>query len=408
MKILLVHNSYQQPGGEDVVVRSEQTLLSAAGHQVSTYFRHNAEFDQTRLLARVAIGSKTIWARDSYRQVRALLEREKPNVAHFHNIFPLISPSAYYACFEAQVPVVQTVHNYRLICPSATFFRDGGICEECVERSLWQGVKHGCYRNSRATTAVLALSLALHRKWGTWKQMIGCYITPTDFVRRKFISVGVNPEKVLVKPNFADPDPGEREGAGDYAVFAGRLTVDKGLRTLIKAWSKLERRIPLVVVGDGPLRAELEATVTRLGMSHVRFEGSLPHAKTMEALKSARFLVFPSEWYETFGLTIVEAFACGIPVICSRLGAMQELVTDNCTGLHFAPGDSDDLAAKVDWAWTHPAELQTLGRAARLEYMTKYTSKQNYRILMAAYDSAMGRPSESTEVLGATWAETSS
>jgi glycosyltransferase involved in cell wall biosynthesis len=394
MKILIVHNYYKQAGGEDCTVQRETTLLRAAGHQVSTYFRHNRDIDQGSLVAKITAASNAIWARDTHHELSALLKRERPDLAHFHNTFPLISPSACYACNDAGVPIVQTLHNFRLFCAPSTFFRNGGICEECLEHSLWRGVRHGCYRESRPQTAAVALTLAIHRKLRTWARIVDCYIAPTEFVRRKFVAAGFPPDKILVKPNFVDPDPGERRSAGEYAIFVGRITVEKGLRTLIAAWALLEEQIPLVIVGDGPLRRELEQEAVQQGLANVIFKGALPNADTIRIMKEAKFLIFPSEWYETFGTTMVEAFACGVPVLCSNLGAMQELVADGRTGLHFTPGDPADLGAKVKWAWSHPIEMNEMGRAARREYKVKYTPEQNYSMLMTAYEFARRRADE--------------
>jgi glycosyltransferase involved in cell wall biosynthesis len=391
LKILLLHNSYKQSGGEDLVVQRESSLLAAAGHHVSTYFRDNGEIDERSLVRKIATGTKAVWAEDSYRQLSAILRREKPDLAHFHNTFPLISPSAYYACHRARVPVVQTLHNYRLFCPAGTFFRSGGICEECLEHSLWHSVKHGCYRDSCAGTAAVALMLAAHRTFGTWKNAVNCFIAVSEFVRGKFVAGGLPPCRVFLKPNFVHPDPDERSTPGSYAAFVGRLSAEKGLRTLIAAWANLENRIPLIIVGDGPLRAELERDALRRGLCKVRFDGYLPEKKTLAVMKGARFLVFPSEWYETFGMAVIEAFACGVPVICPRLGAMQDLVADSRTGLFYDPGDFVDLSAKVDWAWTHTQELAEMGRAARAEYEAKYTAAENYRMLMMAYEFALAR-----------------
>ncbi len=391
MKILIVHNYYKQTGGEDFTVQRETSLLSAAGHHISTYFRHNRDIDQNSFVAKIATGSKAIWAGDTHHELSALLRREKPDLAHFHNTFPLISPAACYACHDADVPIVQTLHNFRLFCPPGTFFRDGHLCEECLEHSLWRGVSYGCYRESRPQTAAVALTLLIHRKLRTWTRMVNCYIAPTEFVRRKFVAAGLPPDQVLVKPNFVESDPVECRKRGEYAIFAGRLTEEKGLRTLIAAWALLKKRIPLIIVGDGPLRGELEQQVVQQGLSSVVFRGSLANGDTIGMMKAARFLIFPSEWYETFGTTIIEAFASGIPVVCSRLGAMQELVADGQTGLHFTPGDPGHLAAKVNWAWEHPEEMLVMGRTARLEYEAKYTAKQNYNLLMTAYQFALRR-----------------
>jgi len=337
----------------------------------------------------MATVAKAVWASDSYRDLSAILSQEKPDLAHFHNTFPLISPSAYYACRRAHVPVVQTLHNYRLFCSAATFFRNGAVCEECFDHSLWRGVKHGCYRDSRAGTAAVGLMLATHRALGTWMKMVSCFVAVSEFVREKFIAGGFPPDKIFVKPNFVDPDPNERTVPGDYAVFVGRLSAEKGLLTLVAAWEKLKNRIPLIVVGDGPLRADLEREVVQRGLCNVKFKGHLAEEKALEAMKGAKFLVFPSEWYETFGMTIIEAFACGVPVICSRLGAMQELVADGHTGLFFDPGNVVDLAAKLDWAWTHTRELEKMGSAARAEYEARYTAEENYRMLIRAYEVAL-------------------
>jgi glycosyltransferase involved in cell wall biosynthesis len=399
VKILILHNYYKQIGGEDFAVRRETALLKAAGHQIMTYFRDSRDIDETSLVAKVATGSKAIWARDSHRELTALLKREKPDLAHFHNTFPLISPSACYACRDAGVPIVLTLHNYRLFCAPGTFFRNGSICEECLEHGPWVGVRHACYRGSRMQTAGAALTLAIHQKLRTWSRMVDCYIAPTRFVRGKFGASGFPLEKIFVKPNFVDPDPGERIGEGEYAISAGRITVEKGLQTLIAAWATLGRHIPLVIVGDGPQRGELERETAQRGVANIIFKGSLSNADTIIAMKRAKFFVFPSKWYETFGTTIVEAFACGVPVLCSSLGAMQELVENGRTGLHFKAGDPADLAAKINWAWTHPAEMERMGRAARIEYETKFTPKHNYDLLMGAYKYALSGTGEFVEKL---------
>ncbi|MEK7405397.1 MAG: glycosyltransferase [Acidobacteriota bacterium] len=385
MKILLVHNEYLQPGGEDAVQAAERGLLSGMGHSVVEYRRHNRELRASGGFDKIALARRTVWAADSYEAIRACIHRERPAVAHFHNTFPLVSPAAYYACREAAVPVVQTLHNYRLFCPAASFFRNGHLCEECVEHSLWRGVRYGCYRGSRLTTATVAAMLAFHRQRQTWTEMVSCYIALTEFARAKFTASGLPSHKIVVKPNFVHADPGVRLRAGDYALFVGRLSPEKGPRILLDAWERLNGRIPLYVAGDGPLRAELELQKSQRGLVSVTFLGWLSSIRTLAAVKGCRFLVFPSEWYECFPATIVEAFACGVPVIASRLGAMREIIEDGTTGRHFAAGDAADLAEKVEWAWTHPKELEEMGRAARAQYEAKYTAERNYRMLTEIY-----------------------
>jgi glycosyltransferase involved in cell wall biosynthesis len=389
MKLLVVHNRYQQPGGEDTVFRAEGDLLRRAGHQLVAYVRHNDDIAPNGFvsLARLAMG--TVWARESYRAIRNLIRREKPDVAHFHNTFPLISPSAYYACREASVPVVQSLHNPRLLCPAATLYRKHTVCEECVGKIVpWPGVAHGCYRNSRLQTGVVAAMLTFHRLLGTWHEQVDTFVVFTEFYRRKFVKGGVPAEKIVLKPHFVHPDPGVRSGRGDYALLVGRLAEEKGIPTVLAAWKKL-KQIPLKVRGDGPLLPAVQAFGTSDGVA-VEWVPRLSKPALASFLKGARFLVWPSQgFYETFGLVAVEAFACGVPVIASRLGAMEEIVEDGRTGLHFTPGDADDLAAKVEWAWSHPKEMEAMGREARAEYEAKYTAERNYEMLMDIYRRAM-------------------
>jgi len=406
--VLAVHNRYRQSGGEDISTEAEGRLLNAHGNRVIEYVRHNEEIPRSGLWEKVTLAPRTVWAWDSCREIKALLRSEKPEVAHFHNTLPLISPAAYYACREAGVPVVQTLHNYRLLCPAATFRQNGRICEKCVTGGLFNGVLYGCYRGSRAATATTALMLGTHRWLGTWNNMVDCYIALTEFSRGKFIEGGLPAEKIVVRPNFVSPDPLEgcsgdvpiaesrHEIGGQrpplqkgYALYVGRLSYEKGVRTLIRAWQRTSA--PLRVVGDGPLRQELEAFAASHGLSSVAFRGHLTPDHLTPIMRGARFLVFPSEWYETFGRVAIEAFACRVPVIASRLGAMQEIVADGRTGLHFTPGDADDLAAKVEWAWTHPEEMQAMGRAARAEYEAKYTAERNYDMLMGIYQRVLQR-----------------
>jgi glycosyltransferase involved in cell wall biosynthesis len=389
MKILLVHNSYQQPGGEDVVFEQELELLKRAGHTVIAYRRSNWEVDAYQGIRRLDLMRNTIWSKDTRKEFSSLLLQERPKLVHVHNTFVMVSPSIYSACQEAGVPVVQTLHNYRLFCPAANFFRDGRICKDCVEHSLVHAVKHRCYRGSRAATATVALMLAVHRQRQTWIRDINRYIVPSAFARTTVVEAGLPANKVFVKPNFVHPDPGARANlGGDHVLFVGRLSPEKRVSTLLAAWTRIRQRIPLVIIGGGSDRPQLEREAVRENLD-IRFHGQMPRQQTLAAIRQARFLVFPSEWYETFAVTIAEAFACGVPVICSRLGAMQEIVEDGRTGLHFTPGDADDLAEKVDWAWNHPERMQSMAKEARKEYENKYTAEKNYPRLMEIYECAL-------------------
>lgn len=390
MKIVVVHNTYKQPGGEDIVFRNECDLLKSAGHTVIEYQRSNHDVANYVSVRQLALAKNTIWASDTRRDFGQLLLREKPDVVHVHNTFVMVSPSIYWACRDARVPVVQTLHNYRLLCPGATFFRDGKVCEECLDHGVWRSVRHSCYQGSSRATAVVAAMLTTHSVLGTWARLIEYFLAPTEFARRKFVKGGLPSDKILVKPNFVDPDPGEGTGERNYAIFAGRLSPEKGLRTLLAAWACLGNSIPLHIVGDGPLRGELEEYVRQHGLSSVVFRGRLTWSETMEAMKGARCLLFPSECYEgALPLTVVEAFACGTPVIASRHGAMQDLIQHGSTGLHFTPGDAEDLAEKAEYAWTHPEVLESMRTQARRTYETTYTAARNYEMLMETYERAI-------------------
>jgi glycosyltransferase involved in cell wall biosynthesis len=389
MKILMVHNSYQQHGGEDEVFANEKDLLRSAGHEVVQYLRSNDEIRDYGIWNKATLSFRTIWAWDSVRELRELLTREKPDVAHFHNTFPLISPAAYSACHEMGIPVVQSLHNPRLICPAATLHRDGHVCEDCLGKTLpWPGILHACYRNSRAQTGVVASMLMVHRCLNTWEEQVNTYVVSTDFYRRKFTDAGLPPEKIAIKPHFVARDPGQTQVVQDYALFIGRLAAEKGVVTLLQAWERL-KTVPLKVRGDGPLEDRVRERA-RNSSYRIELVPRLDKKDLMILLQGARFLVWPSEgYYETFGLVAVEAFACGVPVVASRIGVMAEIVKDHQTGLHFTPGDPQDLAAKVEWAWTHPEEMRAMGQAARAEYEGKYTAERNYQQLMSIYGRAI-------------------
>ena len=384
MKILLVHNSYQLPGGEDVVYQRERDLLTAHGDEVVEYWRTNAEIDEYSAWERFALPPRTVWSGKTRRDFANVLRESKPDVVHVHNTFMVISPSIYSACREEGVPVVQTLHNYRLLCPQGSFFRNGKPCHDCASH-LGHSVLHACYRGSRSATATVALMTAWHRAVGTYSNLVDRYIALTEFSRSNFVAGGFAPEKITVKPNFVDPDPGERQNDGSYALFVGRISHEKGLRTLLQAWRQLPEPIPLRLAGTGPMAAEVKAAAAELG-PHVQYLGQMPLDQLMQLMKGARFLIFPSELYENFPLTLAESYACGVPVVASELGAMKEIVKHDYTGLLFRPGDAADLAAKVVYAWANREPMRKLGRQARKEYETRYTAELNYRMLRNIYE----------------------
>ena len=381
MKLLLVHNSYQQPGGEDQVFASELELLASHGHEVVRYTAHN---EAVRQLSKLTLACRTSWSRTTYREMRALLQRERPEIVHVHNTLPLLSPAVYYAAGAARVPVVQTLHNYRLLCPNALLLREQRICEDCLARHVaWPGIMHACYRQSRGATGVVAAMLSMHRLLGTWTKRVSRYIALTDFMRQKFVQGGFRADQIVVKPNFVAPDPGVGDHGGGYALFVGRLSPEKGVQTLLRAWRE-EGRMPLKIAGGGPLQNLADGSPPG-----IEWLGRQPREQVIALMKQASVLVFPSECYEGFPTAIAEAFATGLPVVASHLGAMGEIVQHRQTGLLFTPGEANDLAAKVGWALAHPTEVADMGRRARDEFEAKYTAERNYQLLRDIYNGVL-------------------
>lgn len=379
--VIVVHNHYQRPGGEDQVVSAEVALLQSFGHETQLFSLDNSAVAQ---MGKLRLTRATFWNNDVYDTLRALFRKHAPLVAHFHNTFPLISPAAYYAARDEGVPVVQTLHNFRLICPNGLLFRDGHACEECVGRFVaWPGVVHGCYRGSRTTTAVTAAMIAWHRARGTWATTVDMYIALSQFSRGRFTEGGLPKDRIAVKPNFLSRDPGVGEHAGGYGLFVGRLSPEKGLGVLLDAWSQLPTPYPLRVVGSGPL----EHRMNECGPG-VEWLGQQPTERVMQLMRDASFLVVPSECYENFPVTIVEAFATGLPVIASRTGSLAEIVRDHETGRLFRSGDPSDLAATIEWAVQHAPEMRTYGQSARLEFEQKFGPERNYAQLRSIYDLA--------------------
>ena len=302
-------------------------------------------------------------------------------MAHCHNLVPLISPAAYYACRDEGVPVVQTLHNFRLRCPAGTMFREGTPCEVCGP-GLLPGIARGCYRSSRTQTAAAALTVLAHKAMGTFEHTVDAYSSPSLFCAECVAGQGIPQKKITVRPNFLLADPGTRHSSGDFVLFVGRVCEGKGVRQLLQAWRQLPH-VPLVIAGDGPLRQEAQRTAP----ANVSFAGVLPGEETVKQMKAARFLVFPSVGYETFGMAVLEAAACGVATIGSRLGAIPELVQDGQTGLLFDPQDAEELTAKVAWAWSHPVSMNEMGAAARRQYQRKYSAHAGYESLMRLYGS---------------------
>jgi glycosyltransferase involved in cell wall biosynthesis len=368
-------------------MQAEKALLEAKGHQVTLIEISNDEIVGVWGKANAAVSA--IYSIASKQRVSAEIADFCPDIVHVHNFFPLLSPSVYDACGDARVPVVQTLHNYRLGCPNAMLLRNGMACEDCLGKRIpWPGIVHGCYRGSRTQSAVVAAMLAFHWLRGTWQKRVDAYIVLTAFQKEKMVQAGLPREKIYVKPNyvFAPEKLVDKSLNGSYALFVGRLSQEKGVATLIDAYLQTNLQVPLKIVGDGPLREVLQARVEATGLeSAIESLGWQDKSAVLSLMCGANFLVFPSTWYEGFPVTILEAFACGLPVLASRLGSMAEMVEDGVTGLHFEAGNSADLANKLQWAYKHPKEMICMGKNARRTYEAQYTPEANYQQLMAIY-----------------------
>lgn len=387
MKILSLHNRYLIRGGEDESHQLENSMLRSHGHEVIEFTEDNKRIAQ---LSSLQIALRTIWSKESYQRLRRLIRETKPDLMHVQNFFPLISPAAYYAAKAENVPVVQTLRNYRLLCPNAFFFRGEHVCEECLGRLVpWPGIIHACYRGNRAATTTVAAMLTIHNALNTWDNMISRYITLTEFARNKFIQGGFPAEKITVKPNFIDPDPGLEERCDGYALYVGRLSNEKGINTLLTVWKNLNAEMSLIIVGDGPLTDYVAEAVKLL--PGVTLLGRKSAEEVSNLMGKAMVLIFPSEWYETFGRVAIEAFAKGTPVIAARIGAIAEIVEDGVTGIHFEAGNAEDLAAKVKWVAKHPEEMHLMGQNGRRIYEEKYTVEKNYLMLMDIYQRVIDK-----------------
>jgi glycosyltransferase involved in cell wall biosynthesis len=388
LHVLMVHCYYRELGGENLSFEAEAGLLEANGVRVTTYTRDNREFDGAGPLRQARAGIRTTWADDAYAAVRASIRRDRPDVVHFQNTFPLISPAAIHAAHRMGVPVVQALRNYRLLCAKAVLFRDGGVCRDCVGRTIpVPAMVHQCYRGSLPRTAAVVSMQVAHRALGTWRDAVTLYVTPSAFARDMFITGGLPADRIVVKPNFVDPDPGVASESGAYALYAGRLELEKGALTLVEAWR--DRSLPpLRIAGDGPLRDRLIDAIATHGVAdRVELLGHRAPEEILRLMRGARVVVFPSLVYETFGRVLAEAFACGVPVVASRLGAMAEVVEDGITGRLFEPGDPRALAAAVHEV-VGPGHA-AMRVAARSAYEEHYTARSNLDQLLAIYDRAL-------------------
>lgn len=381
-KILMVHNYYQIPGGEDTVVANEKKMLEEHGHEVVLYTRHNSELNTLSKGKKILLPFFTVFSLKTYQEVKKLIRQEQIEIVHVHNTLSLVSPSVYYAAFRCHVPVVQTVHNFRLLCPGATFFRDGHVCEECLSHGLFCAVKHKCYRNSRIQTLACVVSTKVHRMLHTYEKLN--YICMTEFNKEKLLHLKqISEEQIFVKPNFVEEAqkiiPYEKRK--NQLVYVGRLEEIKGVRVLLKAWKLLGEGAPeLLLCGKGPLEDWCRSYIEENHLEKVKQMGFVPNERVRELMGESKALVLPTQVYEGFPMTIAEAYAGGTPVIGSDLGNTRSLIEEGKSGFKFSPDSPEELAECV-------LKLATLSEESLKPFQKKYTAKDNYEQLRKIYET---------------------
>ncbi|PTX21366.1 glycosyltransferase involved in cell wall biosynthesis [Pontibacter mucosus] len=395
MRILQIHNFYKQAGGEDTVFEQEAQLLRAHGHTVEqlTFSNNNVTSIKDKLQAALGV----VYNPQSAGIISKSIKRFKPDVVHVHNFFPLVSPGVFWVCRKYKVPVVMTLHNYRLLCPSAVLYYDGQVqLENVQQRFPLKPILKGVYRGSKVETASVVLATGVHKLLGTWRGKVNKFIALTPGAAALFqnSSLHLRPEQLSIKPNFtADPGLGAATRE-DYFLYLGRLTEEKGIRTLLKAHTL--KPFPLRIIGTGPLQALVEAYAAK--HPAVEYMGFRPREEAMEQLKKARALIFPSEWLETFGMTAVEAFATGTPVIASKIGGGAHLVQHQHNGMHYTPGDAQELVRQVELLQQLPDLARALGQNARNDYEQLYTPDINCQMLVSIYEDAIGLKKQQTSL----------
>lgn len=392
LRILQVHNAYQIPGGEDVVVANEKKLLEMNGNEVFSYSRNNDELKTMNTFQKLLIPFTAVYSFKTYREVKKLIRENKIDIVHVHNTLMVVSPSVFYAAFHCHVPVVQTLHNFRMLCPAGSYFRGDRICEECSEKGLQCSLKYGCYRGSKAQTFVSAAILKIHRMLGTYRKVN--FICLTEFNREKLSRLNeggkqiVDMKKVYIKPNFTFQEgiSGEVQEAGDYFLVVGRVEALKGIDVVVKAFEKIPDQ-KLIVAGDGPMMAEMKAYIKDHNMSNVKFAGYLDKAKVQEKYRGAKAVIMASQCYEAFAMTIAEAYSNAVPVIAGNVGNLANMVEEGVTGIKFIYDSPDDLAAKI--LKYNTMDIAKMKQNAKTFYEKRLKPEDNYRILEEIYHKIM-------------------
>ncbi|MDD0857168.1 glycosyltransferase family 4 protein [Arthrobacter alpinus] len=356
-----------------MVVQQEAQMLRKGGHMVTLYERHSDDIADFSLVSKAALPARVLWSLEDRHAFARVLEDSDVDVIHLHNSFPLISPSILSVARGRSIPVVMTLHNYRLVCAAGTLLRDGQSCTLCLGSTPLPAIAHKCYRNSFAATIPIAVSIGVHSALDTWSRGVNRFIVMSEFAMKTMETSGIKRDQIVIKPHFIPHPDKVRQTAGDYGLYLGRLSIEKGADLLIDAWNPENGR--LLIAGDGPMRQELQDRARAHGSS-IEFLGNLPREEAMELLTSARYLVNPSRAFETFGLSVVEAFAHGVPTIVPGHGVFPEIVRNGVNGIVFESGDVQSLARAIA-ELSDPATSEQMGVAARQDYIDRFTPEQN-------------------------------
>ena len=384
MKILIIHNKYQQKGGEDFVFENEFNLLQKYGHTVDILIFDNNQIKSA--IDKLKIGLFSIYNPESAKILEDKINSFKPDIIHVHNFFPIASPSIFFTAKKNDIPIVMTLHNYRLICPNALLFRNGNICEECINKVFpYRGIIHKCYRDSFMQTLSLSLVTSIHRYIKTWHSKVDKFITLTNFQKNKILSSSINipKKKFVVKPNFSEDFGEGYQNREDYFLYVGRLSQGKGVLTMLKAFDGTN--FNLIIVGDGIFKNEVIKYKEK--NKNIKYLGFKLKKEIIELMKKTKALIFTSEWYEGLPMVLVEALSTGTPVITSNIGSQAEIVKDKHLGMHFNTGDFIDLRKKI--AEFLKINNRRFYQNARNEYLDKYTPEKNYEKLLSIYKEAM-------------------
>lgn len=386
MNILIIHNYYKIRAGEESVFHNEVKLLKEHGHNVYVYTRDNRELDDYNIMKKLLLPLTTIFSIKSYKDVKRIIREKNIDIVHVHNYLSLISPSVYYAAINNKVPVVQTVHHYRLNCPATTFYRDGKICDICA-KNLFKSLKYKCYRNSFINTFGVAIMVEIHKLIGTYSKIN--FICLTEFNKDQLLKMNkeghqyINPKKVFIKPNYSnfeyDVIPFEKRK--NQIIYVGRLYSPKGLKYLLEAWKHVDK-YELLVFGDGPLRDWCDSFIENNKLINVKMMGSIPNEELPKYISESKAQILPTQWYEGFPMVLVEAFACGTPVLGSNIGNVNDIIQENINGLHFIPDNPKDIARAVN-------NVFDMVNSTKKVSDELYSSEANYKCLLQIYKNCI-------------------